>query len=280
MFACLAIPRLPIQITEAFDPALSAAHTTMLVLLVDRGLDRLLETLPRDHLANILHTILLSLSEEQRQAYYSSDPVEEEIPQQPEGGVPQPRASDPHSPRPARHSSPTESISSTDTAVNPTPQLARQTNPFPHRLGAAPPISPRERYCSDAMPAQRSRGRIGQRGTPGVGSGHVTLPRGLEVVVESGTSNNPINIPDTPEPPAPTVVRCFQCQSLDHVRPHCPEYVCPFCQRVALGHPQCTCPMCSCPICGELSHVGTTCPTATAACAPSLPPRMGNLGQS
>ena len=125
MFARLAIPHLPVQITEAFDPTLSAARTTVLVLLVDRGLDRLLGTLPRDHLANILHTVLLSLSEEQRQAYYSSDPVEEEVPQQPEGGIPQPRASDPRSPRPARHSSSTESLSSTDTAVNPAPQLAQ-----------------------------------------------------------------------------------------------------------------------------------------------------------
>ena len=124
MFACLAVPRLPVQITEAFDPALSAARTTMLVLLVDRGLDRLLGTLPRDHLANILHTVLLSLSEEQHQAYYSSDPVEEEVPQQPESRIPQPRASDPRSPRPARHSSPTKSLSSTDMAVNPAPQLA------------------------------------------------------------------------------------------------------------------------------------------------------------
>ena len=61
MFACLAIPRLPIQIAEAFNPALSAARSTVLVLLVDRGLDRLLGTLPRDHLANILCMILLSL---------------------------------------------------------------------------------------------------------------------------------------------------------------------------------------------------------------------------
>ena len=124
MFARLAVPHLPVQIAEAFDPALSAARTTVLVLLVDRGLDRLLGTLPRDHLANILHTVLLSLSEEQRQAYYSSDPVEEEVPQQPESGIPQPRASNPRSPRPARHSSPTKSLSSTDMAVNPASQLA------------------------------------------------------------------------------------------------------------------------------------------------------------
>ena len=144
MFAHLAVPRLPVQIAEAFDPALCAAHSTVLILLVDRGLDRLLGTLPRDHLTNILCTILLSLSEEQHRAYYSSDQVEEEILQQPEGGIPQPRAANPHSPRPTRHSSPTESLSCTDTAVNPAPQLARRTNPFPRHSGAAPPLSPRE----------------------------------------------------------------------------------------------------------------------------------------
>ena len=65
LFARLAVPRLPIQITEAFDPALTAARTSVLVLLVDWGLDRLLGTLPRDHLASILRTIILSLSEGQ-----------------------------------------------------------------------------------------------------------------------------------------------------------------------------------------------------------------------
>ena len=124
MFACLAVPHLPVQIAEAFSPALSAARTTVLVLLVDRGLNRLLGTLPRDHLTNILCTILLFLSEEQRRAYYGGEQMEEEIPQQPEGRIPQPRIADPHSPRPTRHSSPTDSLSSTDTAINPAPQLA------------------------------------------------------------------------------------------------------------------------------------------------------------
>ena len=90
MFAHLTVPCLPIQIAEAFDPTLSVAHTTMLVLLVDRGLDRLLGTLPRDHLANILRTVLLSLSEEQHRAYYGSEQMAEEVPQQPESGIPQP----------------------------------------------------------------------------------------------------------------------------------------------------------------------------------------------
>ena len=65
LFARLAVPHLPIQITEAFDPALAAARTSVLVLLVDRGLDRLLGTLPRNHLAAILRTVILSLSEGQ-----------------------------------------------------------------------------------------------------------------------------------------------------------------------------------------------------------------------
>ena len=88
MFACLAIPHLPVQIAEAFNPALSAACTSVLILLVDRGLNRLLGALPRDHLANILCTILLSLSEEQCRAYFGGDQMAEEISQQPENGIP------------------------------------------------------------------------------------------------------------------------------------------------------------------------------------------------
>ena len=125
MFACLAVPHLPVQITEAFDPALSTACTTVLVLLVDRGINWLLGTLLRDHLANILHTIVLSLSEEQYRAYYGGEQMAEEILQQPESRIPQPGATDPRSPQPTRHSSPTNSLSSTDTTVNPAPQLAR-----------------------------------------------------------------------------------------------------------------------------------------------------------
>ena len=122
MFARLAVPHLPVQIAEAFDPTMSTARTTILVLLVDRGLNRLLATLPRDHLTNILCTVLLSLSEEQCGAYYGSEQMEEELLQRPENGVCPP---DPCSPQPARASSPTNSLSSMDTAVNPIPQLAR-----------------------------------------------------------------------------------------------------------------------------------------------------------
>ena len=267
LFARLAVPHLPIQITEAFDPTLTAARTSVLVLLVDRGLDRLLGTLPRDHLAAILRTVILSLSERQRQAYYHpDDAVEGAVQEKEEDCRLLPSLADPCSPRPARASSPTESLSSTDTAVNPPPQLARCTNPFPARQPN--PLSPWEHYRRDATLAQRGRPRIDRRGTPAMGSGRVTLPGGLEVVVGASTSSNPIEISDS-TPPTPTVVRCFQCQSTDHIRPHCPEYICPFCRLAAPGHPQRTCHMCSCPICGELGHVGTSCPTTTAAHAPS-----------
>ena len=132
LFARLAVPRLPIQITEAFDPALTAVRTSVLVLLVDRGLDRLLGTLPRDHLASILRTVILSLSEGQQQAYYCpDDPVEGAVQEEEEDHGPTLPNVDPRSPRPTRASSPTDSISSTDTAVNPPPQLARHSNPFP-----------------------------------------------------------------------------------------------------------------------------------------------------
>ena len=134
LFARLAVPRLPIQITKAFDPALAATRTSVLVLLVDQGLDRHLGTLPRDHLASILRTVILSLSEGQWQAYYGpNDAVERAVQEEEEDhGPPLPHV-EPHSPRPTRASSPTDSVSSTDTAVNPLPQLARCTNPFPPR---------------------------------------------------------------------------------------------------------------------------------------------------
>ena len=46
LFTHLAVSCLPIQIAEAFNPTLSIAQTAVLVLLVDRGLDQLLGTLP------------------------------------------------------------------------------------------------------------------------------------------------------------------------------------------------------------------------------------------
>ena len=159
LFARLAVPRLPIQIAEAFDPALAAAHTSVLVLLVDQGLDRLLGTLPRDHLASILRTVILSLSEGQRQAYYHpDDPVEGTIQEEQEDQGPFPPCIKPRSPCPTRASSPTDSVSSTDTAVNPPLQLARHTNAFPPRRPN--PLSPWERYRRDIMPAQRGRPRV------------------------------------------------------------------------------------------------------------------------
>ena len=100
LFARLAVPHLPIQITEASDPALAAACTSVLVLLVDRGLNRLLGTLPRDHLAAILRTIILLLSEGQRQAYYHpDDTVEGTVQEEENRGSPLPLI-EPRSPCP------------------------------------------------------------------------------------------------------------------------------------------------------------------------------------
>ena len=159
LFARLAVPRLPIQIAEAFDPTLSATCTSVLVLLVDRGLDRLLGTLPRDHLTLILQTVILSLSEGQRQAYYCpDDPVEGAV-QEKEVHGPAIRCEEPWSPHPTWASSPTDSLSSTDTAVNPLLQLARQTLPFPPCHTSAINET-RERYRRDTTPAQRGRGRV------------------------------------------------------------------------------------------------------------------------
>ena len=99
LFARLAVPRLPIQIAEAFDPTLAAARTSILVLLVDWGLDQLLGTLPRDHLASILRTIILSLSEGQRQAYYHPDDAVEGTVQEEEDHRSPPSLAEPRSPR-------------------------------------------------------------------------------------------------------------------------------------------------------------------------------------
>ena len=267
LFARLAVPHLPIQIAKAFGPTLAATRTSILVLLVDWELNRLLGTLPRDHLTLILRTIILSLSEGQWQAYYHpDDPVEVTVQEEEEDhGPPLPHVKL-RSPRPTRASSPTDSLSSTDTPVNPLPQLARHTNPFPPHQSN--PLSPREHYRRDTTPAQRGRPRVDRRGTPAVGSGRVTLPRGLEVVVGASTSTNPIDIPNS-TPPTPTMVQCFQCRSTDHVCPQCPEYICPFCRLATPGHPQQTCHMRSCPICGELGHVGTSCPTTTTVHPPT-----------
>ena len=89
LFSHLTVPHLLVQITEAFDPILSAAHTAVLVLLVDRGLNRLLGMLPRDHLASILRTVILSLLEEQWRVYYGTDgPVEGTVQTEQENGGP------------------------------------------------------------------------------------------------------------------------------------------------------------------------------------------------
>ena len=81
---------------------LPAPALKKLVLLVDRGLNQRLGALPRDHLTSILRTVILSLSEGQRQAYYRpNDTVEGTVQEEEEDrGPPLPRV-EPRSPRPA-----------------------------------------------------------------------------------------------------------------------------------------------------------------------------------
>lgn len=62
MYACLALPHLPTEISEAFDAVLSTAQSTIIVLLVDRGFDQGVEELPRAKLSLVLCTALLALS--------------------------------------------------------------------------------------------------------------------------------------------------------------------------------------------------------------------------
>lgn len=65
MFAQLIILLIPIDISEAFDPALSGACSSKFVLLVDRGFNHILDKLPRTEFTPLLCTALLALSEEQ-----------------------------------------------------------------------------------------------------------------------------------------------------------------------------------------------------------------------
>ena len=69
----------------------------------------------------------------------------------------------------------------------------------------------------------------------------------------AGTREDPINVDalacnnPTSHPPIPGPIRgpnlpCFQYQSRDHIRKNCPNYHCPYCNRIAPGHNQSVCP--------------------------------------
>ena len=119
---CLVVSLVFLEIPKALDTGLSTACPAIFVLLVDQGLDRAMEQLHRDELRPLLCTILLSLSEEQWQAYYQE--LLEAWVAGPEGAQPVQTANgerttlspspgpagDPCSPHPARDSSPTDSL--------------------------------------------------------------------------------------------------------------------------------------------------------------------------
>ena len=120
----------------------------------------------------------------------------------PEGGTPMngspciPSSSQtpkPHSARPMCDSFLTNSLTSYSSNLDhvTAPQMAHCFQPFT--------ISPRPnsgisicKHCQqDNIPAQWGRGQSTHRGTLGVGTAWVTLPRGLEVVMEQGSRAGP-----------------------------------------------------------------------------------------
>ena len=127
------VPLVPVKATEVVDPSISLAHSTVLGMLVDRGLHQALEGLPQAKFKPILCTVLLSLSEAQCRAYNNNQSLVEENMAEPEGQpplyeapclaflspTPKPRP-DPHSPCPIWSPSPARSLtsySSTNTHV-------------------------------------------------------------------------------------------------------------------------------------------------------------------
>lgn len=73
MFAHIALPLSPIDISEAFDSALSAAQSAIFVLLVDWGFNHILGELSQAEFALLLCTALLMCSEEQQRIYYREE---------------------------------------------------------------------------------------------------------------------------------------------------------------------------------------------------------------
>ena len=45
-----------------------------------------------------------------------------------------------------------------------------------------------------------------------------------------------------PNPKKQTQLRCFQCNSLTHIKWNCPQYCCRYCEDIAPGHSQQNCP--------------------------------------
>jgi hypothetical protein len=58
----------------------------------------------------------------------------------------------------------------------------------------------------------------------------------------SPTTPNLVHPRPPPYAQVPRVLRCFQCNSVGHMRSHCPRYRCLYCNKLAPGHPQYACP--------------------------------------
>ena len=149
-------------------------------------------------------------------------------------------------PSPAQAPFLTDSLTSylpTETQVNHLAQTACPSPPLPGPSCATNPgITIRDRYCWDATPAQHSQGWTGiQQGIPHPTTSWITLPGGLEVVVEPRTRAQPLIISNSSPSPISFTPQCPQCQSLEHICPNCLEYHFPYCHAWALGHTQHSC---------------------------------------
>ena len=78
--------------------------------------------------------------------------------------------------------------------------------------------------------------------------------------VDAPTHDNPTLHPLTPGPICGPNLPCFQCRSRDHIRKNCPNYCCPYCNRMAPGHNQSVCPERECGLCQEKGHIVANCP--------------------
>ena len=87
----------------------------------------------------------------------------------------------------------------------------------------------------------------------------------------AGTRKDPIDVDvpmhnnPTPHPPTPGLIYgpnlpCFQCRSRDYIKKNCPNYRCPYCNRMAPGHNQSVCPEQECGLCREKGHIVANCP--------------------
>ena len=78
--------------------------------------------------------------------------------------------------------------------------------------------------------------------------------------VDALAYNNPTPCLLIPRPICGPNLPCFQCWSRNHIRKNCPNYCCPYYNRIAPGHHQSICPKWECGLCWEKGHIIANCP--------------------